>query len=191
MNVPKVISPKTTEQQTVIARLEMRGSAKAKNIRDLRALKLQGEHNINDKDSRIAMVLAEQDIPSTDDVDAKIAAEYLQWEAIEEAKQAQKPKLAAAKREAADSILDGLKKEHDVLVHTIVSSLADVVAPAWAELFDLSRQLKDKDIGWRKGICETMPLDLFGPPNVYSPLAVFMRAAVEAGFLKSLPKEYR
>src|SRR5258707_15504127 len=116
INVQKPISPKITEIQAVIARLEMRGKAHAKNVHELRAKKLAGQHNINDKDSRIAMVLAEQEIPVTDDADTKLTSELLQWEAIEEAKQAQKPKLAPAKREAADKILVGIKPGHDAVM---------------------------------------------------------------------------
>ena len=188
---PKVISPKITEIQNQKARVKLRNNAAAKTYREKHASKLARETNIDDRKSMIAMVLADKDIPSAIDIDAQLVTAALEWEATEAADRSLDAPLAAAKREAADSILDGLKKEHDVLVNRIVSGLADVVAPAWAELFDLSRQLKDKDVGWCKGICETMPLDLFGPPNAYSPLANFLRAAVAAGYLNTLPKVFR
>ena len=186
ITVQKPISPKTTEIQAVIARLDMRGNAKAKTVSELRAKKLAGQHNVNDKDSRIAMVLAEQDVPTTDDTDAKLTSELLQWEAIEEAKEAQKPKLAAAKREAADKILVGIKPEHDAIMKKMLSGLSGFTE-AYVELFALSRDLRDYEIGFRHGVCELMPTDLFGPPTIYSPLADFFRAAVSAGYLKSVP----
>jgi hypothetical protein len=35
-----------------------------------------------------------------------------------------------------------------------------------------------------------MPIDLFGPPTIYSPLADFFRAAVKAGYVKALPEGF-
>jgi hypothetical protein len=189
ITVQKPISPKVTELQALIARLEMRGNGKAKTVRELRAKKLAGQRNINDRESRIAMVMAEQEFPATDDTDAKLTSELLEWEAIEEAKQSLKPKLDAAKREASDKVLVTVKSDHDAVMKKLVSGLS-VATEAWIELFQLSRDLLDYDIGYRNGICETMPLDLFGPPNAYSPLAEFMGDALKAGHLKSLPRAF-
>ena len=67
------------------------------------------------------------------------------------------------------------------------------IAKAWVELFGMSRELRDREIGFRFGICETMPLDLFGPPNAYSPLADYLNQAVKAGYISagSVPREFR
>jgi hypothetical protein len=156
ITVQKPISPKVTELQAVIARLDMLGNTHAKNVRELRAKKLAGQHNINDRERLIEMVLAEQDISTTDDTDTKLTSELLQWEAVDAAKQSQLPKLAAAKREAADSILTGLKPEHDKIMTRLVSALVDAHT-ANVELFGLRSELKDKEIGWRNGVTTPFP----------------------------------
>jgi len=186
MNVPKLISPAITAQEAVLTRLDMRANGKSKTARELRARKIQGQNNVNDKDTRIAMVLAEQDIPATDDVDAQITTTLLEWEAIVEAKQSLLPKLAIAKREAADKILAGLKPEHDKIMARLVSSLVDAHT-ASAEIFDLRGQLRDGGIGWRNGVGELFPDEVLGAPTIYSALADFLRAAVKSGYLSKLP----
>jgi hypothetical protein len=186
ITVQEPISPKTTELKAVITRLEMRENAKAKTVRELRAKKLAGQHNINDRESRIAMVMAEESFPATDDTDAKLTSELLEWEAIVEAKESVKPKLAAARREASDKILAGLKPAHDEIMHRLVSALVEA-HKANVELFDLRSQLRDRSIGWRNGVCELLPDEVLNTPTIYSHLADFFRAAVKAGYLKTLP----
>ena len=87
-----------------------------------------------------------------------------------------------------------MKKPHDEVVQRIVGPLVEV-ATAWIELFDLSRQLKDKSVGWREGVCDLVPqlVDIFGPPNGSSELATLLQAVVAAGYLKAgqVPKELR
>jgi hypothetical protein len=188
--IQKPISPKITELQALIARVQMRGNASAKKIKELRAKKLARQNNVDDKESMIAMVLAGESIPASNDVDSQLTNEYLQWEATEAAEQSLKPKLAAAKREASDKLLVSIKPAHDVVMKKLMSGLS-VATEAWIELFALSSDLRDYEIGFRNNVCELMPIDLFGPPNRYSPLAEFMRAAVASGYLSALPKEFR
>ena len=192
ITVQKPTSPNVTEIESQMARVRMRSNAHAKNVKELRAKKLAGQHNANDRDARIKMVLAGEEFPATDDVDAKLTTELLQWEATEEAAQSLKPKLAAAKYEASTAVLLGLKKPHDEVVQRIVGPLVEV-AKAWNELFQLSRDLKDNGIGWRNGVCELVPalVDLLGPPNASSELATLLQTAVDAGYVKSLPRELR
>jgi hypothetical protein len=190
LNVPLHINPKVTELQAIIARLDMRGNGKAKAVHEVREKKLAGQHNINDKESRIAMVMAEQDIPATDDLDAQLTTLLLQWEAIEEAKESYKPKLAAAKYEAATAILTGLKPAHDKIMKRLLAALVEASA-ANAELFDLRSQLRDKSIGFRCGVCELDSTDVLGVLHKLSDLAEFMRSAVAGGYLSTLPKEFK
>ena len=187
--VQKPISPKVTEIENQISRVRMRGNASAKKIKELRAKKLAGQHNINDKDSRIALVLAGEEFPATRDIDAQITTEMLNWEATSEAEQSLKQPLDAARREASDKILVGIKPGHDVVMKKLASSLS-IFTESWIELFQLSRDLRDYEIGYRNGVCEVMPLDLVGPPTIYSPLADFLRELVKAGHLKALPEGF-
>jgi hypothetical protein len=186
INVPKLITPKITEIESQKARVRMRGNGHAKNIKELRA---KGKDNIDDKASRITMVLAGEDIPASSEIDAKIATEMRGWEATIDAEQSLKAPLAAAKYEAATDILAALKKPHDEIMKRLLAALVAASA-ANAELFDLSRQLKDQSIGWRNGVCQLMPTDVIGVPHKYSELAEFMRQAVAAGYLSTLPKEF-
>jgi hypothetical protein len=74
-------------------------------VQELRTKKLRGQHNVDEHESRVAFVLAEKEIPASNDVDAQLTTELLNWEATDEAIKTLKPKLAAAKREASDKIL--------------------------------------------------------------------------------------
>ena len=140
------------------------------------------------------MVLAGEDFPAASDIDAQITAELLNWEATDEAEQSLKPKIAAAKYAAATEVLKGIKPEPDKIVQRIVGPLVEL-APAFLELFDIGRQLKDKSCGWREGVCDLLPalIDLLGANNVHSPLATLLHEAVRLGYLKAgqVPKEMR
>jgi hypothetical protein len=118
----------------------------------------------------------------------------LNWEATSEAEQSLKSQLDAAYREASTAVLKGLKPEHDKVVQRIVGPLVELAA-AYVELFQLSRDLKDKSVGWRNGVCDLVPalVDIFGPPNQHSSLAGLLQEAVKANYLKAsaLPKEMR
>jgi hypothetical protein len=131
-------------------------------------------------------VLAGEDVPSASDVDTRLKTAWANRQAIHDARQSLKPRLAAAKYEAGNAILQSpqVQKAHAELMDRIVQPLADV-AKAWVELFGMQRELRAREIGFRQGICQTMPLDLFGPPNAHSALATFLLAAVEAGYLKA------
>jgi hypothetical protein len=194
INVPKPTSPKVTETQNQIARIRMRGNASATKLKELRAKKLAGQNNVNDSEARLAMILADEEIPASSDIDAQITTELLNWEATNEAEQLLKPKLAAAQYEAATAVLTAIKPEHDALVKPrIVGPLVEF-SKAWVELFGMSRELRDRGTGFRCGVCDLVPqlVDLFGPPTPYGPLATFLQAAVRAGYLQSkdFPREY-
>src|SRR3984957_601368 len=163
--VPKPTSPKVDEVEAKMARVKMRGNGHAKKIKELRAKKSAGQYNINDRETRLAMILADEEIPATSEIDAQIAKEMLNWEATDDAERLLKPKLEAAKREANTAVLLALKPEHDAVMKRLITALADVVTPAWIELFKLSRDLRDKDLGYQCGVCDLLPTDLLGVPN--------------------------
>jgi hypothetical protein len=194
ITVPNPISPQVTDFQGQASRVRMRSNGHSKKVRELREKKAAGQNNVNDREARIAMVLAGDDFPAASDIDAQIATELLNWEATDEAEQSLKPKIAAAKHEAGTAVLAGLKKPHDEVVQRIVGPLSQL-AHAWVELFQLSRDLKDKEIGWRNGVCDLVPalVESFGPPILASQLANLLHEAVKLGYLESsvLPKELR
>jgi hypothetical protein len=186
ITIQKPVSPAVTELQAIIARLDMRAKASSRKVQELREKKAHGQRNINDKESRIAMVMAEQEIPATDDTDTKLTSELLLLEGIAEAKESYKPKLAAAKREATDAILAGVKKPHDEIMLRLIAGLIEA-HKANVELFDLRRQLRDNDCGWRNGVAELAPDEVLGAPAIHCHLADFFRECVKRGYLKSLP----
>jgi hypothetical protein len=189
INVPKLTSPKITEIQSQKSRIRIRNNAAAKKYRELHAAKRARETNVDDKQSMIAMVLADQEIPSAIDIDAQSVKAALEWEATEAAEQSLDAPLAAAKGEAATDILKALKKPHDEVMKRLLAALVEASA-ANAELFQLSRDLRDKEIGFRCGVCELIP-SFLGVPHAASEFAQFMRDAVAAGYWSALPKEFR
>jgi hypothetical protein len=195
ITVPNRISPTVTNILNQKSRARMLGSVSAKNVKELRAKQSAGENNANDREARIAMVLAGEDFPPASDIEAQLTTEMLRWQAADEADRSLDAPLAKARYEDATVVLKGLKPGHDAALIPALSALAEVFAPAWKEIFQLSRDLKDKDLGWREGVCDLVPqlVELFGVPNAHSPLASFLQKAVAAGYLKSaqLPKEFR
>jgi hypothetical protein len=189
--VPKVTSPDETELGNQSSRVRIRSNSHAKKLRELIAKKSSGQYNTLDSKARIAMVLANEDFPAAADIDTEITRERLALDACAEAEQSLKAPLAAAKYKAATEVLKGLKPEHDKIVKDIVEPLAQL-AHAYAELFDLGRQLKDKECGWRNGVGDLLPalIQLFGAINVYSPLAGLLLEAVKLNYLKAsaIPK---
>ena len=192
-NVQTPILPKLTELTNKDGRFEILDRGQARKVAELRALKSKGQQAV-DPDALMQLMLDGKDIPAPEDVDTKLTAELLKWQAVVDARQSLKPKIASAKYEAATEVLKDIKPEHDKIVQRIVGPLVEV-ATAWTELFDLSRQLKDKSVGWREGVCDLVPqlVDIFGPPNGSSELATLLQAVVAAGYLKAgqVPKELR
>ena len=188
-------SPKVTDLSNQFSRVRMRGNSDGKKLRELLAKKSSGQFNTADSEQRIAMVLAGEEFPVDADVDTEITRLRLSLEVCNEAEQSLKAPLAKAKYEAATAVLKGIKPEHDKLVNRLVTALVEDFAPAYIELFQLSRDLKDKDFGWRDGVCDLIPqlVDIFGPPNAHSALSSLLQAAVKLGYLnvKDLPKEIR
>jgi hypothetical protein len=192
-NVQTPVLPKLTELKTQDGRLEILENGQARKVKELRALISQGQRVV-DPAALMQLMLDGKDIPEPEEVDTKLTAEMLKWQAVADTRQSLKPKIAAAKLEAATAVLKGLKPEHDAVVQRILSPLVEV-SKAYVEIFDLGRQLKDKDCGWREGVCDLVPalVELFGPTNSYSPLATLLQEAVKLGYVKAsaVPKELR
>jgi hypothetical protein len=190
--IPAVISPAITKIDNDDARLKM---ADGPLKREIDALNAQSDQpKPGDNDALIALVLADPENIQPPDSAAKLKAAWAKRAAINAARESLKPKREAAVREAGTAILKSpeVQKTHADIMQRVVSPLAEV-AKAWVELFGMSRELRDRDIGYRENICTTMPLDLLGVPSSHSPLGSFLNAAVAAGWLKAsaLPREYK
>jgi hypothetical protein len=193
--VPNPISPESTEFSNKLSRVRIRRNRHSNNLKELKAKQSAGHNSVLDRDARMEMVLSEKDFQGDSDIAAQIATEMLNFEATVEAEQSLIPQLAKARYEAATTVLAGLKKPHDEIVDRLLAGIVDAFIPAYIELFQLSRDLKDKDCGWRNGVCDLVPklVDLFGPPSPNSPLASLLHEAVRCGYLKAndLPRQYR
>src|SRR5438552_848975 len=109
------ISPKYTEVKTQDGRLEIVDKGQARKVAELRALRSQGQQAV-DPAALMQLMLDGKDIPAPEDVDTKLTTEMLKWQAVADARQSLKPKIAAARYEAATTVLKGLKPEHDKVV---------------------------------------------------------------------------
>jgi hypothetical protein len=187
MKIPELASAELTELLTMKASLARRAQASSEKVHSLRALKTEGQNNIDNKESRIAIVLSGKDIPASNDVDAQLTTEMLQWESINEAQQVIDKQIRTASYKAATALCKSLKPEHDKIMVRLASSLLDVLK-AHAELFSLKQQLIDNGSGL-VGICLLMPSFLDAPNNRYSPLAEFLRAAKAENYISAVPKE--
>ena len=190
--IPVVTNPTITALKSTAARLELTDKAIKRENDELTAK--GNQPTADDSAALVAKVLADPDNISLDDDAAKIKANWAKRAAIDSARQSLKSKIEAAKREAGDAILKSaeIQKAHGEIMQRLVGPLVEV-AKAWTDLFAMSRECRDREIGFRFGICETMPLDLLGAPNVYSPLASFLQEAVKAGYIKAgaIQKEFR
>jgi hypothetical protein len=189
----KPISPQMTELQNQDARLVMADRALKREIEELNA-KDSRPNNAGDSDALNELVIADPDnFPTASDNAAKIKTAWQKRAAIEAARQSIKPKLKKTKDDAATAILASpeVQKKHGDLMKRIAPPLAEI-AKAWAELYSMSLEIREHDLGFRCSICEVMPLELFGFPNTHGPLGAYLNAAVKAGYIKSsdVPKEY-
>jgi hypothetical protein len=187
--IQKLVSPDIIAIDSQDARLVMADKKETRTIVDHTAMQTQGSA---DSQESIALVLANPDDIATADHSAVIKAAWQKKAAIDAARQSLKPKLAAAKREAADKILANIKPVHDAEMKKLMQGLS-VATEAWIAVFGLSRDLVDHGVGWRNQVCDLVPelTELFGVPNAYSPLAGLLLAAVKAKYLSALPKEFR
>lgn len=181
------LSEKLTELLNLDASLEAREKPEAEKIHSLRSMKTEGQFNTDSKEERIAMVLAGRDVRASNDVETQLSLAQTNWEAIHEAREVLKPKIRAAKHEAdTESLEKQYKPLHDKLMARLLPALI-TAHKANVELFAMSRELKDKEIGWRNGVCDTMPSEVLGAPTIHSPVAEFFRTAVAKGYLESVP----
>src|ERR1700737_4770895 len=96
IHVQTPVLPKLTELKTQDGRLEILDNGQARKVKELRALKSQGQHAV-DPAALMQMMLDGKDTPAPEDVDTKLTAEMLKWQAVADARQSLKPKIAAAK----------------------------------------------------------------------------------------------
>jgi hypothetical protein len=191
---PVLITSKITATKNEISSTTIRFEASGRKYRALVAKKAQGEHNSLDRESRIATVLAGEDVKIDNDIDAQIKADYLIWESLNETLEFLKKKLATVTREAALDYLQTpeIQKRHGDSIKKGIAGLLQA-SEANAEISQLGLELRDRGIPFYYGICQLSMEPVLGFPNQHSATADFMRAAVKAGYLKAqdLPKMFR
>jgi hypothetical protein len=188
----KITEPKSSALTAVLkidTDLAVKSEQFSKTVHALRAQKRDGKKNVDDKEARIQKILAGEDIPPANDIDAQIASAMLQWESINDAREALRPRITTETRKAAVAQSAELKPEHDQKMARLCSTLVDAHA-AYNELFSMKHELIGKGVGLI-GLCLLMP-DFFGSPQSHnSPLAFFLREAQRAGYIGEVPKALR
>jgi hypothetical protein len=144
----------------------------------------------DEKDAQIEHTLAGGSVSPDADLTGQLRLAMLQWRAIDDAKHSLSKTIRSAKRDAAIKVLAGLKPAHDAIMKRLIGPLVEVQS-AFVELSAMRQELCDKEIGLFNGVCELLPDFLDSPTNGYSEMADFFRAAVKAGYLRSIPKELR
>jgi hypothetical protein len=143
-----------------------------------------------DRAAQIEHTLAGGSVSAASDLTAQLGIAMLQWRAIDDAKEALSKKLHKAKRDAAVKVVADLKVSHDAVMKRACASAVDLHS-AHFELSAMRQELCDKEIGLFDGVCELLPDFLGSPTNGYSAFGDFLRAAVKAGYLKSVPTQLR
>jgi hypothetical protein len=181
-------SPELRDEQKRYSDLTARERQISAKVGELRRIKANGLSQ-EDKDSRIAFVLAGQDLPASADVDAELASAMINLRALEDAKEVQLRRIEQAKKVAGMKLTASLKPAHDKLMTRLCAALTDVHG-AWAQLFSTKRGLVNNGIGLY-GLFSVEPdqfLDV--PTDRTTHMADFFRDAARKGYC-SIPKEYR
>jgi hypothetical protein len=191
--IPKPVSPEMMALSAQDTRLVMTDKALKRETEELTAK--ESHPNAADSESLIAMVLADPDnIHTADDSAAKIKTLWQKRAAIDAARQSLKPKLAKARQDASTAVLESapVQRTHSDIMKRIGPPLVEI-AKAWGELYAMSLECREHGTGFGAGICQTMPLEMFGFPNRNGPLGQYLNALVKAGYVgaNDVPKEYR
>jgi hypothetical protein len=190
MTIPELTSPELVTLNTTKRSLDERERLVKSDVISLRERITAGnEMQPEDKAAQIEHTLAGGSVSAASDLTAQLGMAMLQWRAIDDAKNALSKKLHTARRDAAVSIVAGLKVSHDAVMKRLCASLLEVHS-AHAELSTLRQELCDKEIGLFNGVAELLPDFLESPTNGYSAMADFLRNSVKAGFVRTVPKEY-
>jgi hypothetical protein len=188
----KITEPTSSSLTALLKRdadLALKSEQSSKTVHALRAQKRDGKKNVDDKEARIQKILAGEDVPPANNIDAQIASAMLRWEAINDAREALRPMIAIETRKAAVAQSAELKPEHDQKMVKLCSTLVDAHA-AYNDLFSMKHELIGKGVGLI-GLCLLMP-DFFGSPQSHnSPLAFFLAEAKRAGYIGEVPKALR
>jgi len=174
--------------------------AEAKRLEEIRARKIAAESKAklldqrirtgptaDDRESEVARVLANEPSQNPKDEFEKALRDF---RALEDAERQQMLRVEAIKKEACRKICEDLRPLEIKLMKKLASGLYDAHS-VWGEVYAIKRALQDKGIGLG-GLFEVDPQEFFGSPlDRTSDFAGFMRDCVRAGYLGSLPKEFR
>jgi hypothetical protein len=191
MNIPALTSPELMTLNNIKGSLEARERLVKSDVILLRGrIAVGDELQPDNRAAQIEHTLAGGSVSPSSDLTAQLGLAMLQWRAIDDAKESLNKKIYQAKRDAAIKIVADLKVHHDSIMKRLIGPLVEVHS-AFVELSAMRQELCDKEIGISNGVCGLLPDFLGAPTNGYSEFADFMRAAVAAGYLKSVPAQLR
>src|ERR1700722_5749526 len=163
MNIPALTSPELVTLTNTKHSLDARERLVKADVILLRERIAAGnEIQADDKAAQIEHTLAGGSVSAASDPTAQLSLAMMQWRAIDDAKDVLGRKIAKARYAAATKLCDGLKPAHDAVMQRLCASLVEAHA-AHAELFEMKRELTDRQIGLIGTVCHLMP-DFLGAP---------------------------
>ena len=190
MKIPDIteVSPELRDEQARYDQLVERENEVGQKVRKLRSMKNDGELT-SDSGVLVDLVLAGKEVPTSIDIESELKRGMAEWHAIESAKEIQVRKIEESKKAAERKLCDSLRPEHDKLVTRLCKSLAETHA-AYIELFRMKRHLAGNGIGFC-GLFAVEPEFLDPPTDRTTHFADFFRDAKTAGYVSTIPAEFR
>ncbi len=148
-----------------------------------------GEPVESERDADLRRTLAGEPLAQSSDIRVLLDLAHRKRAATEDAIEHTMREIAKKKNVLAIEHCKSIKPKHDEQMRRLCKLLFDVHA-VWSEIDGDRRELIDSGVGLR-GVYLTLPDFLSTPNNQYSEFAAFMRAAKEAGFVNSIPKEFK
>lgn len=122
------------------------------------------------------------------DFDAELRLALREFRALEDAEKAQLVRVESARKAAARGISDEMRPHYQRGMKKLVPLLCDAHA-VWKDIFAMKRAMLNQGLQLH-GIFEVEPDFLGFPDDPTSDFAGFLRECVDAGYLRSIPKEF-
>jgi hypothetical protein len=179
------LTEKESEIQTLIHRLDVERS------------KLWGVANSgrDDGDDKVAALLGDEPVPadpSKQSARARLTEIAAETETARKALDVVRSRIAAARTAASAKVVEAVRPEYGRRVQVLGQALVAAYV-AHSELLELTDQLNAADVAW-SGLTPLQATRLLGDRrDNYSQLAIWLREAASAGYLKpaDIPTEIR
>lgn len=184
-------SPALREARQQLVALYAQKGAIEDRYRQLTTRKMNGGTSADDKQARVQAALEGKTLPPAPSIDALLAAEQANFNAICDAIHLKSGDLRTLERDAAHKFAEARKPQHDKAMKKLGTAMTDVHG-ALVELGDLKWDLLNNGGGLAAGLFSIgLPDSLERPRDRSSDLGDFFRTMKAAGFVSAVPKELR